>query len=142
VLPKAVYPVGTIPQDWPGLGDPQLSKSNSEPWELRSIEQAIEDLGHGQKSKALSVLKVDTEGSEWDAFAAMLASEGMVRSIAAGKIKQLLVEWHWDPDSRAKNGRHDGILRRLEVLGFKPWHISRHEGSDCCLDVSYIWQKQ
>jgi hypothetical protein len=35
VLPKALWPVGTVPQDWPGLGDPQLSKSNSEDWELR-----------------------------------------------------------------------------------------------------------
>lgn len=47
-------------QEWPGLGDPQLSKSNSEPWELRSIEQAIEDLGH--LDKVITVLKIDVEG--------------------------------------------------------------------------------
>ena len=25
-LPAAVYPPGTFPQDWPGLGDPPFSK--------------------------------------------------------------------------------------------------------------------
>lgn len=68
VVSKAVYPVGSVPQEWPGLGDPQLSKSNSEPWELRSIEQTITDLGHRRSS--ISVLKIDVEGAEWDALAA------------------------------------------------------------------------
>ena len=32
------------------------------------------------------------------------------------------------------------ISLRIQSMGFFPWHVSRHEGSDCCLDVSYIWK--
>ena len=51
------------------------------------------------------------------------------------------MEFHWDPDSRAKNVRHGDTMRKLEEVGFKPWKVNRHEGSDCCLDVSYVWLK-
>ena len=132
----AVYPAGSVPQDWPGLGDPQLSRSNPEPWEMRSIARTMQDLGHDH----LTVLKVDVEGAEWDAMAALLSTEKMVSMVREGRIRQLLVEWHWDPDSRAKNARHATIMSRIEDLGFKPWKITRHEGSDCCLDISYIWK--
>jgi hypothetical protein len=120
-------------QDWPGLGDPQLSKSNPEPWELRSIAQTLKDLGHDK----LTILKIDVEGAEWDAMAAFLSNDKMVSLVREGRIKQLLLEWHWDPDSRAKNSRHAQIMSKIEELGFKPWKITRHEGSDCCLDVRY-----
>jgi hypothetical protein len=140
VLSKALYPIGTVPQDWPGLGDPQLSKSNSEPWELRSVEQAMIDLNHLDSKPPISVLKIDTEGSEWDALVAFFNSEKILKAISNGKVSQLLVEFHWDPDSKAKNKRHGDLLHKIEALGFKPWHISRHEGSDCCLDVSYLWK--
>ena len=95
---RAEYPAGSIPQDWPGLGDPQLSKSNPETWELRSISQTMEDLGH----KKLTVLKIDVEGAEWDALASFLANPRMMELVAIGNFKQLLLEFHWDPDSRAK----------------------------------------
>ena len=132
---SAVFPAGSVPQDWPGLGDPQLSKSNPEPWELRSIRRTMEDLGHS----SLTVLKIDVEGAEWDALAAFLSDDKMLGLVSAGKIKQLLLEWHWDPDSRAKNARHAEIMRKIQDIGFEPWKVTRHEGSDCCLDVSYIW---
>ena len=57
---EITYPPGTVPQEWPGLGDPQLSKSNTEPWLMKSIEKTIRDLGH-DKSK-LTILKIDVEG--------------------------------------------------------------------------------
>ena len=74
-----------MPQDWPGLGDPQLSKSNPEPWELRSIRQTMEDLGH----KGLTVLKIDVEGAEWDALAAFLSDEKMMKLVSEGMFRQV-----------------------------------------------------
>jgi hypothetical protein len=58
----------------------------------------MRDLGH--VSSGLSVLKVDTEGSEWDALTAFFGSQEIQALVARGSIKQLLLEWHWDPDSR------------------------------------------
>ena len=51
--------------------DPQLSKSNTEKWELKSIEQSMIDLNHFNSTDSIiSILKIDTEGSEWDALIA------------------------------------------------------------------------
>ena len=51
--------------------DPQLSKSNTEKWELKSIEQSMIDLNHFNSTDSIiSILKIDTEGSEWDALTA------------------------------------------------------------------------
>jgi hypothetical protein len=58
----------------------------------------MEDLGHSKSG--LTILKVDTEGSEWDAFSAFFGSKAVEALVSKGGIKQLLVEWHWDPDSR------------------------------------------
>ena len=33
-------------------------------------------------------------------------------------------------------------MKRIEEIGFKPWMVNRHEGSDCCLDVSYVWSTE
>ena len=30
-------------------------------------------------------------------------------------------------------------MKQIEEIGFRPWKVNRHEGSDCCLDVSYVW---
>ncbi|RYH23243.1 hypothetical protein EON65_18055 [archaeon] len=57
---QVTYPPHTIPQDWPGLGDPPMSFSNPEPWETRSVQFSIASLGHGNRT--LSVLKIDVEG--------------------------------------------------------------------------------
>ena len=94
----------------------------------------MRDLQH----EHLTILKVDVEGAEWDSLAAFLSSPEMISMAREGRIKQLLVEWHWDPDSRAKNARHAKIMSRIEDLGFKPWKVTRHEGSDCCLDVRSV----
>lgn len=48
--------------------------------------------------KELSVLKVDVEGAEWDALTGMVYQMGP--ELQRGLIPQLLVEWHWDPDTR------------------------------------------
>jgi hypothetical protein len=73
VLPQAIYPPGTVPQEWPGLGDPAFSQTNSEEWELRSIEQTLSDL----KLSRVTILKIDVEGAEWSALTAMLESRTM-----------------------------------------------------------------
>ena len=73
VLNKVIYPPGTIPQEWPGLGDPAFSQTNDEPWEMRSIEQTIKDLSITK----LSILKIDVEGAEWGALTATLESKFM-----------------------------------------------------------------
>ena len=48
-------------------------QTNTQPWVMKSIEQTMNDLGHTH----LSVLKIDVEGSEWTAVAAMLESRKM-----------------------------------------------------------------
>eukprot|EP00981_Chlorochromonas_danica_P000723 scaffold156_cov173-Ochromonas_danica.AAC.11 len=135
----AIYPPGTVPQDWPGLGDPPFSFSNPEPWEMRSVERTLTDLGHSNRT--LSVLKIDVEGAEWDSLQAFLGSSNIRHRIAHGHFPQLLLEFHWDPESRARNGRNDKVLKMVAELGYVPWKVNRHKGSDCCLDVSYVWKK-
>ena len=39
-------------------------------------------------------------GAEWDALAALFGSESMKSYLSEGRIQQLLLEFHWDPDSR------------------------------------------
>jgi hypothetical protein len=95
---KVVYPPGTIPQDWPGLGDPAMSQSNKEPWEMRSLERTFSDLGHSETK--LSIVKIDIEGGEWDALVAFFGSSVVLERLSKGWISQLLFEFHWDPDSR------------------------------------------
>lgn len=135
VLDKAIYPPGTIPQEWPGLGDPAFSETNDESWDMRSIEQTMKDL----LVTKLSILKIDVEGAEWAALTAALESKFMRKLFKEGRIEQLLIEWHWDPNTSAFNSRHETLMKRIESLGFIPWNIERHVGSDCCLDVSYKW---
>lgn len=96
----------------------------------------MNDLGHTH----LSVLKIDVEGSEWTAVAAMLESRKMRKLLASGAVEQLLFEFHWNPDTSAMNKRYEVILKRLDALGFVAWKVERHEGSDCCLDMSYVWK--
>lgn len=96
----AIYPPGTIPQDWPGLGDPQFSSSNSEPWQTKSLAQSMKELGHYSDKSSITILKIDIEGAEWDALIAFFGDTQTVAMIKNGFIQQFLVEWHWDPDSR------------------------------------------
>lgn len=107
---KAIYPPGTVPQDWPGLGDPPLSQSNSQPWDMRSIEQTMKDLNHTNSD--LTILKIDVEGAEWDALIAFFASPIIEQKVKAGRIPQLLIEYHWDPDSKLRDGRHHNLIKR------------------------------
>ena len=73
VLERAIYPPGTIPQEWPGLGDPAFSQTNSAPWEMKSIATTMKDLGHSH----ISILKIDVEGAEWGALTALLENKKM-----------------------------------------------------------------
>eukprot|EP01031_Cornospumella_fuschlensis_P025953 gene25953-31340_t len=134
---QVTYPANTIPQDWPGLGDPPMSFSNPEPWETRSIQFTMASLGHSNRT--LSILKIDVEGAEWDALISFFGNEGMQARIHEGKHPQLLLEYHWDPMSTARNGRNAAVMESVLDLGYVPWKVERHKGSDCCLDVSYIW---
>ena len=52
----------------------------------------------GQSS--VTILKIDVEGAEWSALASMLESKLMRRMVSSGRIGQLLIEWHWDPNTR------------------------------------------
>ena len=81
----ALYPKGAAPTEWPGLGDPALSKTNSEAWEMRSIAATMQSLKHSN----LAVLKVDVEGSEWVAMSSLIST--MSDELARGAIKQLLI---------------------------------------------------
>jgi hypothetical protein len=33
------------------------------------------------------------------------------------------------------------LIYRLEMLGFIPWKVERHIGSDCCLDIRWVATK-
>jgi hypothetical protein len=79
--------------------------------------------------------QIDVEGAEWDSLSSFLWDEAISKLVGEGGVKQLLVEFHWDPDSRLKNERHLKIIKKISDMGFVPWHIERHEGSDCCLDI-------
>ena len=48
-------------------------KTNTEPWNMKSVERTMDELHH----RYISILKIDVEGSEWTAIAAMLESEKM-----------------------------------------------------------------
>lgn len=65
---------------------------------MKSIEQTIKELNH--IDSGLSILKIDVEGAEWDSLAAFLGSKPMQQYLLQGKIKQLLLEFHWDPESK------------------------------------------
>ena len=141
----AVYPPGTIPQEWPGLGDPPFAVSNSEPWLTKSVHQTLIDLGHYKEDKSnsqqyLTILKIDVEGAEWDAVTGFL--ETFSDQLSQGFVKQFLVEWHWDQTNNLKRQRHKKLLKKLKSFGFKPWKVVTHTGSECCLDVSYVWSKK
>jgi hypothetical protein len=135
----AVYPPHSIPQQWPGLGDPAMSQTNTESWETRSIEQLLNDYGY--QESGITILKVDVEGAEWDAFEAFLSSTSMQQLIRTGGISQLLVEWHWDPYSNLRSKRQKALLDHITELGFVLHTVQRHSGSDCCLDASYVWRQ-
>lgn len=110
VANQQIFQPGTVPQEWPGLGDPPLSKTNSHPWELRSIEQTMKDLNHIESG--LSILKIDVEGAEWETLTAFFSSKFIEKLILAGKIPQILAEFHWDPNSTLKNDRNKKLLGR------------------------------
>ena len=53
--------------------DPAMSKTNTEDWQLKSIQQTMIDLNHFDSSSNISILKIDTEGSEWDSLSAFFS---------------------------------------------------------------------
>jgi hypothetical protein len=64
------------------------------------LVRTMKDLGHFDLQHSITILKIDIEGAEWDALIAFLNDPTAVGLIGQGFIKQFLVEWHWDPDSR------------------------------------------
>ena len=52
-----------------------------------------------------------TEGAEWDALISFFGNEGMQARIHEGKHQQLLLEYHWDPMSTARNGRNADVMK-------------------------------
>ncbi len=55
-----------VPQDWPGLGDPALSKTNSEPWEMRSLTQTFIDLKHLEPSPPYKIVHIEEKDKAFD----------------------------------------------------------------------------
>ena len=95
-----------------------MSSSNSEPWEVKSLLRTFKDLNHFESStstsKSITILKIDVEGAEWDALTSFLYDHDAILKIKNGFIKQLLIEWHWDPDSRYKH--HSTVYRTLLLV--------------------------
>jgi len=133
-----IYAPGTVPFEWPGIG--YLKDTNSEPWDLRTMDKIMKDLNH----PSVSVLKLDVEGSEWSAFPSILASDW----------KQLLVELHFPPNEYSltkgpsggatlnrlgKPYEHEvnrfALLRELSVMA-DLWNLDWN--GDHCLELSYI----
>jgi hypothetical protein len=133
-LPSRVYPPGTVPQEWPGLD--YMRDSNSEAWEMKSVTQAMTELGH--REGGVSILKVDVEGSEWAAVTEFLVSNE--EAIKQGRFPQVMLEFHWNPHTRVMNACNQAVLTRFKELGYVVWTRTPNPTDTCCMDVSFVWR--
>ena len=136
-----IYAPGTVPFEWPGID--YLKDTNSDPWDLRTMNKIMKDLNHA----SVSVLKLDVEGSEWSAFPSILTSDW----------KQLLVELHFPPNqydlTRGPNGgatlhrwgkpcenevNRLALLREVGAMA-DLWNLDWN--GDHCLELSYVRKK-
>lgn len=91
-LPDAQVEIA--PFRWPGIG--YLRNRNTDPWVLKRIPTIMEELGH----VSMTYLKVDVEGSEWDA----------IDNIIAAKWGEFAVEMHFPPTEYLIDTNTDGIV--------------------------------
>ncbi|XP_076449233.1 uncharacterized protein LOC143285714 [Babylonia areolata] len=92
-------------------------------WPMRRLSSIMKQLGHPQGS--LTLLKIDIEGSEWDAMDAIL-SDGLLPS-----IPQVLIEWHLFTDAPPRS-RYDDLIATyfsFKARGFHSFHWNS-EGED------------
>jgi hypothetical protein len=68
------------------------------------------------------LLKVDVEGSEWSAFQEMMTSGTLAN------VRQLLVEFHFDKETRYEKIRQLRVLRKLYNYGFRSFSRERNLG--------------
>ncbi|XP_070198849.1 uncharacterized protein [Littorina saxatilis] len=71
-------------------------------WRMRRLESIMKELGHAPG--ALTLLKMDIEGYEWDVVQDILSTEGLFQS-----IPQVLLEWHLFAD-RPPRSRYDELI--------------------------------
>eukprot|EP00457_Paulinella_chromatophora_P012439 gb/GEZN01012648.1/.p1 GENE.gb/GEZN01012648.1/~~gb/GEZN01012648.1/.p1 ORF type:complete len:290 (-),score=37.44 gb/GEZN01012648.1/:117-986(-) len=133
-----IYPPGTAPFEWPGIG--YLRSSNSDPWDLRTIRSIMSTLKHD----TIDILKVDAEGAEWGCLRTFMDSGGL------DLTSQLLAEFHFNPEAdTAMKLRYGTFLGNLSTQMYlfharanasppkSPWNPKT-----CCGEFSYISQKQ
>jgi Methyltransferase domain len=82
------------PFRWPGIG--YLRDRNTDPWVLKRIPTIMKELGHS----SMTYLKVDVEGSEWDA----------IDDIIAAKWGEFAVEMHFPPKEYVIDTKTDGMV--------------------------------
>lgn len=111
-----VYPPGTAPWAWPGMGYGR--DANTEPWTMRNLESARRDLGHagrtidifkmvrGQEEALPLLLRLthspllsqDIEGAEWPVLERLLSDGAARTALQSGTLfRQLVTEVHFMP---------------------------------------------
>jgi len=135
--------VGQMPFSWPG-------GPNSQQWDLKTITTFRNEKNHD----VIDVIKMDVEGGEWWALIPLLQSGIM----AEGKVRQLILEFHFQPDvyrsyihtldkvefervAPQQGNRDDfAIIHAIEEQGMKLWKWQWNVFSHCCIEASFIYQ--
>ncbi|XP_060078866.1 uncharacterized protein LOC132558337 [Ylistrum balloti] len=80
-------------------------------WNMMNLKEIIEMLGHTEKT--IDIVKMDIEGSEWQAIPNMLAT-GVLKN-----VRQLFFEFHSDPNPNEKLRSKVTTLRGINDQGFQ-----------------------
>eukprot|EP00933_Yihiella_yeosuensis_P020388 TRINITY_DN16354_c0_g1_i1.p1 TRINITY_DN16354_c0_g1~~TRINITY_DN16354_c0_g1_i1.p1 ORF type:complete len:364 (+),score=60.77 TRINITY_DN16354_c0_g1_i1:49-1140(+) len=142
-----VYEPGEVPYSWPGPNMASTDKSNKEEWDLRTLLGLLSMMGH----TSVSVLRIDTEGSEWPFLRAAVTDPDSRQALRDGAVVQLLLQAHFMPpkghmlvlspqhpaDVEAKNLEFQGVLEELQKLGFSV--IWRETLTNYIVNVAMAW---
>jgi len=115
---------------------------NHKGWKLNSLKTIQKNLG--LEDRVVEVLKVDTEGAEWEAI------PDMVTSGALDKVKQFIFEIHfWGAHTPEQHRQWLDVINMLRDKGFKLYYSHENPQStaenlgflkqmSCCYEISFI----
>uniref|UniRef100_A0A2C9JWQ1 Methyltransferase domain-containing protein n=1 Tax=Biomphalaria glabrata TaxID=6526 RepID=A0A2C9JWQ1_BIOGL len=98
---------------------------NIKKWPLFTFQDIRKKLGH--QNVTIDVIKMDIESSEWAALPEMVDSGQL------SGVKQLLVEFHLQLQTRNYVLPKLRLMQKLEVAGFKRFYV--HKNPSCKLKV-------
>uniref|UniRef100_A0A2C9JWP8 Methyltransferase domain-containing protein n=1 Tax=Biomphalaria glabrata TaxID=6526 RepID=A0A2C9JWP8_BIOGL len=124
------------------LGLSGQSFINKDNWTMLTLKEIRRRLGH--KSSSIDVIKMDVEGSEWQALPEMIQSGEL-----PGNVKQVLLEYHLGSTLKSVRLAELKVVKNLERIGFKKFYV--HKNPFCrtidtempspltnCYEVSYL----